>query len=113
MRAARRAAVGARPALARRDAGIAPGDAGPARRHLHLCNARPRGGAARGPPDRRAQPRPAVQLLRRADLYRRPATPFVASFVGPISWLRGELVGGSSMRLSTGEEVPVARSGRA
>ena len=44
-------------------------------------------------------------------IYQQPRTAFVASFLGRINWLRGELQssgGNSAMRLSSGEIVPLA-----
>lgn len=45
------------------------------------------------------------------EIYHQPRTPYVASFIGPISWLQGERLiqdGNSVIRLPTGELVPVA-----
>jgi ABC-type Fe3+/spermidine/putrescine transport system ATPase subunit len=43
------------------------------------------------------------------EVYRRPANPFVAGFVGPINWLMGEVCGRDGrvgIRLASGHEVP-------
>jgi ABC-type Fe3+/spermidine/putrescine transport system ATPase subunit len=44
------------------------------------------------------------------EIYQRPATPFVASFIGPIHWLHGEVVfehGLANVRLAGGGRVPL------
>src|SRR5690606_26048099 len=44
------------------------------------------------------------------DLYHRPATPFVASFLGPINWFAGELIsheGHHAVHLPGGAVVPL------
>jgi ABC-type Fe3+/spermidine/putrescine transport system ATPase subunit len=44
------------------------------------------------------------------EVYHRPRTAFVASFVGPINWLNGELAGlcgRVAIRLATGHDVPL------
>jgi ABC-type Fe3+/spermidine/putrescine transport system ATPase subunit len=44
------------------------------------------------------------------EIYRRPISPFVASFIGPINWLSGQVVnsdGRTSLRLANGLNVPL------
>lgn len=39
------------------------------------------------------------------EVYHRPATPFVASFLGKINWLKGKSLGGAAVRLAAGDEI--------
>jgi ABC-type Fe3+/spermidine/putrescine transport system ATPase subunit len=52
------------------------------------------------------------QLGTPEDLYHQPVSPFVASFVGPINWLAGELEadGRPFLRLAGGQRVPLVES---
>ena len=93
--AARRAAVGARRARARAPARRDPLAAAQARRHDDHGHARPGRGAVGGRPHRRDEPgRASSRSARRCEVYREPASPFVADFVGKINVLAGRLHAG-------------------
>jgi spermidine/putrescine transport system ATP-binding protein len=53
------------------------------------------------------------QLGTPEDLYERPATRFVADFIGTTNLLRGEVTGDGRVRLSSGEVAPCAHAGLA
>ncbi len=53
------------------------------------------------------------QLGTPEELYERPATRFVADFIGSTNLLRGTVEGGGRVRLSSGEIGPVAHTGLA
>jgi spermidine/putrescine transport system ATP-binding protein len=53
------------------------------------------------------------QLGTPEELYERPATRFVADFIGSTNLLRGVIEAGSSIRLSSDETAPVAHDGLA
>ena len=81
--AARRAARRARPQAARRNADRAQEPAEEARHHLRLRDARPGRGACRWPIASPCSTRARIeQLAAPRELYTRPATAFVARFVG-------------------------------
>ena len=48
------------------------------------------------------------QIGRQEDLYERPATPFVAGFIGQSNLLRGTLEGGTQLLAEAGERVALA-----
>ena len=75
------------------------------RHHVRPRDARPGGGDDDGRLDRRHERR-AHRAARLADeLYERPATPFVAGFLGVSNLLRGRLDGAGSVRLDDGAVV--------
>ena len=79
---ARRAAGRPRPQAPPGDADRAEGDPAAGRPHLHLRDARPGGGAHHERPPGGLQPRSIEQVGTPAEVYERPATGFVAGFVG-------------------------------
>ena len=76
--------------LRRGDADRAEDDPARRRHHLHLRHARPGGGADDERPDRRLQPGRIEQVGTPAEVYERPATGFVAGFVGTSNLLEGD-----------------------
>ena len=81
--APRRAARRPRPEAPRGDADRAEGDPAGGRDHVHLRDPRPGGGAHDERPPRGLQPRPdRAGRHARPSVYERPATQFVAGFVG-------------------------------
>ena len=64
-----------------------------ARRHHHVRHPRPGGGAVDGRPGRRDARTAASSSATPRRLYDRPATPFVAEFVGAMNHLPGVVVG--------------------
>lgn len=53
------------------------------------------------------------QLGTPEELYERPATRFVADFIGTTNLLKGQVLADGKVRLTTGEVVPCAHSGLA
>ena len=80
--APRRAARRARPQAAPGDAARAQGDPAPGRHHVHLRHPRPGRGAHHERPDRDLHRGRIEQVGTPAEVYERPATAFVAGFVG-------------------------------
>ena len=80
--AARRAAGRARPQAARGHAVRADAPPGAARRHLRRRDPRPGGGDDDGDADRRHERGRIVQVGTPHEIYERPATRFVADFIG-------------------------------
>ena len=86
---ARRAARRARPQAPRGDAGRAEGHPARGRHHLRLRHPRPARGAVHERPGRGVQPRLHRAGRHAREIYERPASVFVAGFVGTTNVLRG------------------------
>ena len=98
--AARRAAVGAGREGARAAARRDPPAAAAPQSHDDHGHARPGRGAVDGRPRRRHEPGPdRAGRHRRSDVYERPATPFVADFLGKVNVLKGVALGGGRYRV--------------
>ena len=101
--APRRAALGARPADPARDGGRAPPRAPRDRRDVRLRHARPGRGARRCPTGSSSSTSGRIEQVGTPDeIYRRPASPFAARFVGDANVIPVDVVERNGTRATVG-----------